>query len=314
VWRVSVRKREAMVKQQSSNPRTLIVIPCFNEENTIGTVILKSKKYSKNILVVDDGSKDETSDIAKRAGARVIVHKKNMGKGAAIKTGFQYALQNKYDYVVTIDGDGQHNPDEIPNILGSVMNNGHDISIGYRVGQQTEMPKWRKLGKRVLDYGTGLGNGGFITDSQCGFRAFNKRAITAITPKLNGNDFSVESEQLMRAHELDLKVVNTNVSCKYRDLDTSTINPASHGISVLQRVLWLIAERHPLAAIVLPGFIMVLIGLALGIHTLQIYNQTHIFLISYAILVSILLIIGAIGMFIGLMLNVLPGMIQRAKS
>lgn len=303
-----------MTKSGLSNPRTLIVIPCFNEERTIGTVILKSKKYSRNVLVVDDGSKDDTSEIARRAGARVIIHPRNMGKGAAIKTGFHYALQNKYDYVVTIDGDGQHNPDEIPNVLGNVMNNGHDISIGYRVGEQTEMPKWRKIGKRVLDYGTGLGNGGFVTDSQCGFRAFNKRAIAAITPQLNGNNFNVESEQLVRAHEHDLKIVNTNVSCKYKNLDTSTKNPASHGFSVLRYVMWLIAERHPLAAIVLPGFILVLIGLFLGIHTLQIYNQSHVFLISYAILVSILVIVGVIAMFIGLMLNVLPGMIQRAKS
>jgi glycosyltransferase involved in cell wall biosynthesis len=303
-----------MIKQQSSNPRTLIVIPCFNEEITIGSVILKSKKYSKNVLVVDDGSKDGTSDIARKAGAHVIIHPRNMGKSAAIKTGFQYALRNKYDYVVTIDGDGQHSPDEIPNILDSVMNNGHDISIGYRVGDQTEMPKWRKIGKRVLDYGTGLGSGGFITDSQCGFRAFNKRAVEAITPKLNGSNFSVESEQLVRAHELDLAVVNTSVSCKYKNLDTSTINPAAHGFSVLRYVIWLVAERHPLAAITLPGFILILIGLALGIQTLQIYNQTHIFLISYAILVSILLIIGAIAMFMGLVLNVLPGMIKQAKS
>ena len=303
-----------MKKQQPSTPRTLIVIPCFNEETTIGSVILKSKKHAKNILVVDDGSEDDTSDIARKAGAHVITHPRNMGKSAAIKTGFQYALQNNYDYVVTIDGDGQHNPDEIPNILGSILNNGHDISVGYRVGDQTEMPKWRKIGKRVLDYGTGLGSGGFITDSQCGFRAFNKRAVEAITPKLTGSNFSVESEQLVRAHELNLGVVNTSVSCKYKDLDTSTKNPATHGFSVLQYVIWLVVERHPLALITLPGFISVLIGLALGIHTLQIYNQTHVFLISYAILVSILLIIGAIAMFMGLMLNVLPRMIKQAKS
>jgi len=297
-----------------TNPRTLIVIPCFNEEVTIGSVILKAKKYSKNVLVVDDGSKDETSQIAKKAGAHVIIHPKNMGKAAAIKTGFEYALRNNYDYVVTIDGDGQHNPDEIPNVLGNVMNNGHDISIGYRVGEQTEMPGWRKVGKRVLDYGTSLGSGGFVTDSQCGFRAFNKRAVKAITPKLSGSDFSVESEQLVRAHELELGVVNTSISCKYDGLDTSTKNPASHGFSVLQYVIWMVAERHPLAMITLPGFILVLIGLALGINTLQIYNQTHVFLISYAIIVSILLIIGAIAMLMGLVLNVLPEMLKRAKS
>jgi len=294
--------------------RTLVVIPCYNEKATIGSVILKSKKYAKKVLVVDDGSTDDTADLARAAGASVISHKKNMGKGAAIKTGFQYALKNNFDYVVTIDGDGQHNADEIPTILESVINNGHDISIGYRVGERTEMPVWRKIGKRVLDYSTSFGSGGFITDSQCGFRAFNRRALEAITPLLKGQNFAVESEQLVRAHEIGLGVVNTSVTCKYEDLDTSTKNPAIHGLSVLSYVIWLIAEQHPLLLITLPGFILVILGLFFGIYTLQIYNQTHVFLISYAILVSILVIIGAFAMFMGLMLNVLPNIIKRSKE
>jgi len=301
-------------EKDSQNHRTLIVIPCYNEETTIGSVILKSKKYADKILVVDDGSTDDTANIAREAGAIVISHSKNMGKSAAIKTGFQYALENGFDYVVTIDGDGQHDPGEIPNILGNVINNGHDISIGYRVGDDTEMPKWRKIGKRVLDYGTSLGSGGFVTDSQCGFRAFNRKALESITPRLLGNNFTVESEQLVRAHELGLGVATTSVTCKYENLDTSTKNPATHGFSVLRYVILLIAEKHPLLLIALPGFISILIGLFFGIQTLQIYNKTHVFLISYAIIVSIFLIIGALTMFIGLMLNVLPAMIKRAKN
>jgi len=294
--------------------RTLVVIPCFNEETTIGSVILRAKKYADAILVVDDGSSDSTVAIAREAGAVVITHIKNRGKSAAIRTGFQYALEQGYDYVVTIDGDGQHNPDEIPNVLGNVINNGHDISIGYRVGNQTQMPKWRKVGKRVLDYGTSLGTGGIVTDSQCGFRAFNRRAVESIAPRLVGDAFSVESEQLVRAHELNLGVVNTSVTCKYEDLDTSTKNPATHGMSVLSYVIWLVAERRPLLFITLPGFICVLAGLFVGILTLQYYNQSHVFPIHYAIIVSILLIVGVITMFMGLVLNVLPNMLKRAKQ
>jgi glycosyltransferase involved in cell wall biosynthesis len=294
--------------------RTLVVIPCFNEETTIGSVILRAKKYADAILVVDDGSSDSTVAIAREAGAVVLSHLKNRGKSAAVKTGFQYALEQGYEYVVTIDGDGQHNPDEIPNILGNVINNGHDISIGYRVGNQTQMPKWRKVGKRVLDYGTSLGTGGFVTDSQCGFRAFNRRAVESITPRLTGDNFSVESEQLVRAHELNLGVVNTNVTCKYENLDTSTKNPATHGVSVLRYVIWLVAEKRPLLFITLPGFVSVLIGLFFGILTLQYYNKAHVFPIAYAIVVSILLIVGLITMFMGLILNVLPNIIKRAKE
>jgi len=294
--------------------RTLAVIPCYNEEVAIGSIILKAKRYVDEVLVVDDGSIDDTNKIAKEAGATVISHKYNKGKSIAIKTGFRYALEKDFDYVVTIDGDGQHNPTEIPAVLGNVVNNSHDISIGFRSGTSTEMPMWRRIGKRVLDYATSFGNGGFVTDSQCGFRAFNKKAVKAITPNLNGGAFNVESEQLIKAHELGLGVVNANVTCKYKNLKTSTKDSTSHGFSVLKYVIWLVAERRPLLFIGVPGFIMMILGLVLGILTLQYYNQTHVFLIPYAIVVSILLIIGALAMFIGLMLNVLPGMLRRARE
>jgi glycosyltransferase involved in cell wall biosynthesis len=299
--------------QKTANKRTLAVIPCCNEEDTVANVILKAKRFVNQVLVVDDGSSDETKKIAEEAGAIVISHKKNRGKGAAIRTGFQYALANDFDYVVTIDGDGQHNPLEIPDLLGNVIENGHDISIGYRVGNDTEMPTWRRAGKRVLDYTTSMGTGGFVTDSQCGFRAFNKKAVETITPKLKGNAFSVESEELINAHESGLNVVTTNVTCKYKDLETSTKNPASHGLSVLGYIIWVIAERRPFLFISLPGFISVVLGLVLGVFAFQYYNQTTFFLIPLSIIVSILVIVGAFAMFIGLLFYVLPNVIKKAQ-
>ena len=305
------------LRMHSKNHRpdklTLAVVPCYNEEATIGSVVLKAKRHVDEVLVVNDGSSDDTAKIAKEAGATVISHKTNRGKSGGIKTGFKYALANGFDYVVTIDGDGQHNPSEIPIVLGNIMNNGHDISIGFRSGTSTEMPKWRRVGKRILDYTTSAGNGGFVTDSQCGFRAFNKKAVNGLTSRLNGDAFSAESEQLIKAHELGLNVVNTRVSCKYKNLDTSTKNPTSHAFSVLRYVVWLVAEKRPLLFIGVPGFVLILLGLFFGIQTLQYYNQTHVFLVPYAILVSIFLIIGALGMFMGLVLNVLPNILKRVR-
>ena len=294
---------------------TLAVSPCYNEEATIGSVVLKVKRHVDKVLVIDDGSMDDTAKIAKAAGAHVILHKKNCGKSVAIKTGFRYALDRDFDYVVTIDGDGQHNADEIPVVLGDLMNNGHDITLGFRSGNGTEMPGWRKVGKRLLDYATSFGNGGHVTDSQCGFRAFNKKAVNGLVSRLNGEAFSVESEQLIRAHELGLDVDKIDVTCKYKNLkNTSTKNPTSHGFSVLGYVIRLVAERRPLLFISFPGFISVLIGLFFGIRTLQYYNQTNIFLVHYALLVSIFLIIGVFAMFMGLILNVLPHIIEQAKQ
>ncbi len=297
------------------NQDTLVIIPCYNEATTIGSIVLKVKNYIGKILVIDDGSTDDTAKIAEAAGANVISHKKNYGKSTAIKNGFRYALDHNFDYIVTIDGDGQHNPDEIPFVLQNLKNNGNDIIVGYRSSRDKEMPTWRKIGKNILDYTTSFGNGGYITDSQNGFRAFNKKAMKALTPTLNGKDFCIESEQLIKAHELGLEVAQANISCKYKDLKkTSTKNPASHGFSVLSYIIWLVAERRPLLFIGLPGFIMVLLGILIGIQTLQYYNQTHVFLVSYAITVSIFLIIGVLAMFMGLMLNVLPNILKQVKS
>lgn len=297
--------------KKPSHRRTLAIIPCWNEETTIGSVILKTKRFVNQVLVIDDGSNDETRTIAKEAGATVISHKKNRGKGAAIRTGFQYAIDNDFDYVVTIDGDGQHDPLEIPALLDNVINNGHDISIGYRVGNNTEMPMWRRVGKRVLDYTTSMGTGGYVTDSQCGFRAFNKKAFESISPKLKGDAFSVESEQLIKAHELGLKIVNTSVTCKYKDLETSTKNPASHGLSVLGYVIWVIAEKRPLLFISVPGFICVIAGFLLGFYTLQDLSPNNIYLTPLAIITNMLLIIGAFAILIGLLLHVLPRLIKK---
>ncbi len=300
--------------KKAAKKHTLAVIPCYNEEATIGSVVIKARRHVDEVLVVDDGSNDGTKRIAEEGGAIVVSHKHNKGKSQGIKTGFKYALANNFDYVVTIDGDGQHDPDEIPAVLGNILNNGHDISIGLRSGKDTEMPAWRRVGKRVLDYATSFGNGGYITDSQCGFRAFNRKAVKLLTPRLNGSAFSVESEQLIKAHEQDLNVAHTNVSCKYKNLDTSAKDPASHGFSVLRYIIWLIAERRPLLFIAVPGFVMVIIGLIFGIQTVQYYIQTGNFLFPYAILVSIFLIIGSLAMFMGLLLNILPHLLRRVKE
>lgn len=299
--------------EEYTSKKILAIIPCYNEEATIGSVVLKTRKQVDEVLVIDDGSIDDTAKIAEDAGAKVITHNRNYGKSRSIKTGFNYAINQGFKYVITLDGDGQHNPDEIPALLGCIMN-GDDISIGIRSGNGTEMPGWRRIGKRILDYATSFGNGGHLVDSQCGFRAFNQKAVSALVPKLNGDDFTVESEQIIKAHELGLKVGRADVSCKYKNLDTSTKNSATHGFSVLRYVIWLIAEKRPMLFITLPGFILCLAGLFLGIRTLYYYNQTGVFLLSYAILVSIFLIIGFLAIFIGIMLNVLPHMIKRIKE
>jgi len=298
--------------------RTLAIIPCFNEEHAIGSIVLKAKRYVDEVVVVDDGSSDRTKDIARLAGATVLSHQHNLGKSAGMKTGFQYALDNDFDYVVSLDGDGQHNPDEIPKVLGRLLSTDDssvDISIGTRSGIDTEMPRWRKVGKRVLDYATSFGDQTVLTDSQSGFRAFNKKAMSKITPRLRGRGFSTESEQLLLAGDLGLGVVNTHITCKYDSVGsstaTSTKDPTSHGFSVLGYVLWMVAEKRPLLFIGVPGFMIVMFSVFWAILTFQFYNQTGVFPISYALITGVLLMIGALGLFMGLLLNTIPHIVRR---
>lgn len=280
--------------------RTIVIIPCYNEQDTIKDLVLKSKKFATKVLVVDDGSIDKTAYHAKQAGAIVLTHPYNMGKGMAIQSGFTYAVNHKFEYIVTMDGDGQHNPFEIPRLLNNVMNNGHDISIGIRYGAGTEMPKWRKFGKRVLDYATSFGNGGFVTDSQCGFRAFNRKAIEALAPRLNEKNFAIESEQLIRAHETGLQIINTEVSCKYKGLDTSTRNAGVHGITVLLFLLRSILKKHPLLHMTLPGIALISLGLFFGVQMVTSFALTNLFSVAFFMLVLGFLFLGALGVSTGI--------------
>jgi len=311
-----LQKMDAFEEKQIA--RTLAVIPCFNEEYAIGSLVLKAKRYVDDVLVVDDGSSDNTKEVARLAGATVLSHQSNLGKSAGIKTGFQYAIDNDFDYVITLDGDGQHNPDEIPLVLGRLLSSDDatvDISIGTRHGVDTEMPQWRKVGKRVLDYATSFGNNTVLTDSQSGFRAFSKKAVQGITPRLKGRGFSTESEQLLLAGDLGLSVVNTHISCKYHSIgsaeSTSTKSPTSHGFGVLGYVLWMVAEKRPLLFIGVPGFALVVFSVFWAILTFQMYNRTGVFPISYALITGVMLMVGVLGLFIGLLLNTIPHIVRR---
>ncbi len=298
----------------NTEKRSIAIIPCYNEETNIGSLIVRAKHFVDEVLIIDDGSNDNTASIARELGATVITHKTNKGKAAGIKTGFRYALNHNYDYVITLDGDAQHDPSEIPLLLNNLKNNGHDITLGVRFGDNTEMPLWRKFGKRVLDYTTSFGNGGLLTDSQCGFRAFNKKAVESILPRLKGRSFSVESEQLIRAHETGLKIDSERVSCKYKNLDTSTKTPASHGLYVLSYLIWLIAVSRPLLFLCLPGFVCTIIGLLLGDYTFQIYSQTNILNIFFVSLSNIMIIFGIIICLAGVLFYLLPRIIKQSTG
>ena len=280
----------------------LLGIPAYNEELSIGSVLHKAKKVDvvDDILVVDDGSGDETSEIAKGFGVKVIRHRKNAGKGAAIQTIFDYASDNGYDYLVLIDGDGQHNPYEIPKVLSPVVNPGADLVVGARWGESTEMPFYRKIGKNVLDYMTP--GGGEAKDTQSGFRALNKKAIEKLD--LSRHDFTVESEMVTDAKEKGLKIDSAHISCRYEDVENaSTKGPVSHGLGVLRKIIRLTIERRPLFYLGIPGLVFYLAGLITGIRVIQTATRHQVLSVGWGLLTIVFIIMGSIFVTSGFILN-----------
>jgi len=291
----------------------LLGIPAYNEELSIGSVLHKSKKVDvvDDILVVDDGSTDETSDIAKDFGVKVIRHKKNAGKGAAIKTIFDFASDNGYDYLVLIDGDGQHNPYEIPHVLSPVLNPGADMVVGARWGESTEMPFYRKIGKNVLDYMTP--GGGEAKDTQSGFRAFNKNAIDKI--ELSHHDFTVESEMVTDASEKGLEIESARISCRYEDVDNaSTKGPVAHGLGVLHKIIRLTIQRRPLFYLGIPGLIFYIAGLIFGLRVIQVAQYHGSIAYGSGMLTLIFIIMGSIFVTSGFILNEIRRLMRKESE
>ena len=238
------------------------ILPAYNEELCISSVILCSKKYVDKVIVVDDGSTDNTAKIAKLAGAQVIRHHYNKGKGAALKTGFEAA--HKSEIIITLDADGQHNPKEILKLISPIINGEADIVNGSRYinGNKKDTPSYRRIGQSILDKITNLGSGLNITDSQSGFRAFARYTVPAF--RFNCTGFGIESEMLTDASNVGLRVKEVEIGVRY-DIDGSTKNPVNHGVGVLIKIINDLKFQRPLFYFALPGTIITLAGIILGI-------------------------------------------------
>ncbi len=289
----------AIPSRRSGGMRTLAAIPCFNEEIAIGSVVLMARLHADEVLVIDDGCTDGTAKVARDAGATVISHGAQMGKGRGIRSALRYAVDHDYDCLVFMDGDGQHNPREIPLLVEPILTDTADLVIGFRTFDQ--MPFYRRFGRAVLDIASS--NGSSITDSQCGFRALNRTTMEAMLNGLKKDDFSTESEMLRTAQEKCLRVGETPINCKYGgDLSTSTKNPVSHAIEVLGSIFWLAVERKPLLHIGLPGLAAILAGVFLLLQFFQGFNETGLIAIEQGMLASLFLIPGTVALIVGLML------------
>jgi len=254
-----------------------VCIPAFNAEKTIGEIVEKSLQYADKVIVCNDGSTDKTGQKAKEKGATIINHKKNLGYGAAIITLFKEAKKQNAEIMITLDGDGQHNPEQIPTLVSALTENNVDVVIGSRfLDKNTISPGYRKTGIKIITSASNFETNFKVSDSQSGFRAYSKKAIDLIHPTEKG--MSVSTEILLKASNKGLSVAEVPISISYEG-DTSSQNPASHGVSVLANTLKYISIRHPLRFYGIPGLIMIIAGIIFGVQFLDIYlnDQTILF-------------------------------------
>ncbi|MCL0064217.1 glycosyltransferase family 2 protein [Dehalococcoidia bacterium] len=224
-----------MSEAQQTRPKVLAAIPCFNTEPFIADVVSNARKYVDQVVVINDGSHDGTAEAARTAGALVINHGANRGYGEAIKSCFEAAKANAADVLVTLDGDAQHNPGEIPKLLAPILKGEADLIIGSRfLSSQGNMPKYRRFGIRVITFLFNFGSKTKVSDAQSGFRAYSRKMLNAISVAEGGMSISVETLIKARAGGFGIKEVPA--SCRYHP-GSSSINPITHGLAVALSVV-----------------------------------------------------------------------------
>jgi UDP-N-acetylglucosamine---dolichyl-phosphate N-acetylglucosaminyltransferase len=209
------------------------IIPARNEEKHIAEVIKGALQQlpKEQIIVVDDGSNDATGEIAEKEKVIVLRHIVNLGKGAALKTGCEYALSKGADAMIAMDSDGQHSPEDMPRLLSALKD--RDIVFTYREFSR-KMPFLRNAGNRFIQILSALIFGIRIKDTQCGFRAFTKEAYEKIRWQVS--DYSVESEMIARAGKNHLRFAQVPIETKY--LDSYKGVTAIDGIRIVMNMIW----------------------------------------------------------------------------
>ena len=270
-----------------------IGIPAYNEEKNIALIITKLKKITDSIIVCDDGSTDMTSDISKNLGAIVISHKKNMGYGGAINSIFQKSKEINSDLLVTFDADGQHRVEDIEKVIEPIKNNDADLVVGSRfLNKKSNVPNYRKIGIKVITQITNASMKKKLTDSQSGFRAYNKQVLLQISPSDIG--MGISTEILIKSSSKGLRITEVPITILYSG-NTSTHNPVSHGTSVLLSTIKFTSIEHPLKFYGIPSLVFLIIGGMFTYLAVQYY-------VEIGRLSTNLTVIGAVTILIGLVL------------
>ena len=301
------------VAQRDGGCRGAVValIPAYNEERFIGSLVLAARPHVDYVIVIDDGSADRTTDIARSAGALVVRHEVNQGKAAAVNTGFQYIRSLAPAAMIMLDGDGQHCADDIPAVLAPVLDGVADIVVGSRfLSVKSDIPAYRQFGQHGLTFVTNLASGVRVSDSQSGFRAFSAAALDRLSFSQGG--FSIESEMQFLILDHELRVAEVPIRVIYAE--PAKRNPVSHGMQVLNGILRLVGQTRPLLFFGSLGFLTLSAGVLLGLVITRIYVQTQQLAVGYGLITVILCVLGVVLLFVGILLHSTRGMLLDLKQ
>jgi len=255
-----------------STLEVLAALPAYNEAETIASVVEEVSEYADGVVVVDDGSEDATAERADGAGALVLEHPSNRGYGTALQTIFEEASRVDLDHLVVLDGDGQHDPSDIPLLVGEQRATGAEIVIGSRFEgcSQPGLPWYRRIGLWVVNGFFNLSMGvvraeSRIGDTQSGFRAYTPTAVRSLASDDTISDrMGASTDILHHAHQHDYDIAEVGTTIDYDVADANNHNPVHHGFHLVRNMLRTVERERPMLALGLPGLLLTIGGLAFG--------------------------------------------------
>ncbi|MCQ8893273.1 MAG: glycosyltransferase family 2 protein [Methanolinea sp.] len=293
--------------------RIIAVIPAYNEELSIGTVVLSTRQHVDHVIVVDDGSTDQTARIASLAGAEVLAHSINLGKAQALMKGFARARQYGPLAVVMLDADGQHDPAEIPELVKPVLAGRADLVIGSRfLNGRNAIPPYRVLGQKTLDLATKASAGVSCSDTQSGFRVLGRRALENLDFYSEG--YNIESDMLAHFASRGLAISEVPIGVTYAVSNGHKKHPLAHGLDVLSHIIGIVGYRRPLLSFGVPGSVLTLAGIGASLYAvsdLVAGGPFHSILFIGGIT---LLILGLLLVTTGLILNSLVQVVKMGRA
>lgn len=292
--------------------KTIAGIPAYNKEDSIGSIIHGAEEYVDAIIVMDDGSVDRTSKIARRTDATVIRNETNMGKAAAVQMIVKEAIKMDADVLVLLDADFQHDPDEIPMLIKPISEDGYDLVLGSRKLRESKrkgtgkIPFYRPWGQFVLMICSYTLSKKKYSDPECGFRALSRLAMEAM--KFEKAGFFVESEMLYLAEKKGLETTEVPITEIYTE-NGSTLNPLKHGFGNLGIAITYISEKRPLFFFGISGAVLTIIGLTAGAWVLYIALAGRGVAVGSALVAVLFIVIGVFIVLTGLILNAITRLI-----